>query len=524
MRTFRFLEDNLLPLDGLGTSVHRAAERNLSKSAGDRPWAVARSLLNSVPSARPGFHPAASRDPLAAETSGVSANRVSLRHSSAVSGWNTAEALRRISARLGAPVALLHRDRGRWRLIGDAGPVGIVGPPVNLSAEFRDAAGTMWTGLAVSGRDEWVLVVPGPKDQWETHPELTSILDAIAEELATMSRGDKAEYLARVGCRAYALGRRLTRIDTPPDMHKAIVGAMASAVGAQYGALAVFARREGALRISATYGYPSAIVEHIRILPGEGILGQVFASGRALLADPLTSPATLPQRRRYRTQSFIALPLASKGGVLAVVAVADPREADHFDRADVRALRLFAPPAVLALEREMRREEVAEVSEAAIIDYVTGLANRQYLETRLQAEMQRATRLRQPLAVMLIDVDDFKRVNDTFGHLEGDRVLRDIAAVLSENVRSFDVCTRYGGEEFAILMPGAEQRVAVQIAERVRRAVEHSCGDGQSGVRITVSAGVSLMGEGDSPQELLRRTDRALLSAKAGGKNAVRFE
>lgn len=524
MGTIRFLEDNLLPHDGLGTSTHGADDWNLSKKAGEPRWTVACSLLKAVPSARPGFHPAAGRDALAAQTTNVGASRVSLRRSSAVTGRNTSEALRRISSRLGAPVALLHKDRGRWRLIGDAGPVGISGPPVNLSAEFRDAAGNMWTGLAVSGRDEWVLVVPGPKGQWETHPELTAILDAIAEELATMSRGDKAEYLARVGCRAYALGRRLTRLDAVSEMHKAIVDAMASAVGAQYGALAVFARREGALRISATYGYPAAIVEHIRILPGEGILGQVFASGRALLSGPTTEHAPPPQRRRYRTQSFIAMPLASKGGVLAVVAVADPRDADHFDRADVRALRLFVPPAVLALERELRREEVAEVSEAAIIDYVTGLANRQYLETRLQAEMQRASRLQQPLAVMLIDVDDFKRVNDTYGHLEGDRVLRDIAGVLSENVRSFDVCTRYGGEEFAILMPGAEQRVAVQIAERVRHAVEQSCSDGQAGMRITVSAGVSLLGPGDSPQELLRRTDRALLSAKAGGKNAVRFE
>jgi diguanylate cyclase (GGDEF)-like protein len=125
---------------------------------------------------------------------------------------------------------------------------------------------------------------------------------------------------------------------------------------------------------------------------------------------------------------------------------------------------------------------------------------------------------------MMIDVDDFKRVNDTYGHLEGDRVLREIAEVLTENVRSFDICTRYGGEEFAILMPGAEQRVAIQIAERVRRAVEQSTGDVHGGVRITVSAGVALLGPGDTPQELLRRTDRALLRAKAEGKNAVRFE
>ena len=434
------------------------------------------------------------------------------------------DALRRISTRLGTSVALLHRDRGRWRLIGDAGPVGISGPPANLSAEFRDAAGAMWTGLAVMGREEWVLVVPGPRAQWESQPELPVILEAIAEELAAMSRGHRVDYLVRAGCRAYALGRRLARIDTPTDLHRTIVRSMTSAIGGQYGALAIFMRREGALRICATHGYPEAIVEHIRILPGEGIIGQVFASGQPFLAGPDAPSASLPQRRRYRTQSCVAVPLTSSIGVLGVVAVADPHDGDHFDRADLRALHLFVPPAVLALERDLHREEVAHVSAAGMIDYVTGLANRHYLETRLQTEMHRATRLRQPLGVMLIDVDDFKRVNDTYGHLEGDRVLREIADVLSENVRSFDICTRYGGEEFAILMPGAEQRVAIQIAERVRRAVEQSTGDAHNGVRITISAGVALLGAGDTPQELLRRTDRALLRAKAEGKNAVCFE
>ena len=140
--------------------------------------------------------------------------------------------------------------------------MGISDPPTTFSAEFRDAAGAMWTGLAVTGRDEWVLVVPGPKAQWESHPELPAILEAIAEELAAMSRGHKADYLIRAGCRAYALGRRLARIDTAADLHRTIVKAMTSAIDGQYGALAIFVRREGALRICATHGYPEAIVEH----------------------------------------------------------------------------------------------------------------------------------------------------------------------------------------------------------------------------------------------------------------------
>lgn len=338
-----------------------------------------------------------------------------------------------------------------------------------------------------------------------------------------MNGRNRSEYLRRAGYAAYVLGHRLTRTADPLRMYNMIVRAMATCVNGQFGALALFARNEGTLRINATFGYPDAIVDHLRVQPGEGILGQVFATGRPLLLGADNPAVVLPHRRRYRTQSCVVMPLKTQTSVLGVVAFSDPRDREHFDRDDMRALRLFMPPTILALERQLLRDEVAEVSRAAILDSVTGLANRQYLESRLRAEMHRAARLGQPLALMLVDVDNFKRVNDTWGHLEGDRVLRDISLLLSEHVRMFDVCTRYGGEEFAILMPGAEQAVAIQVAERVRKAVEQAYGEGRSGVQITLSAGVALLTADDTEDALLGRADQGLLLAKAEGKNAVRF-
>lgn len=338
-----------------------------------------------------------------------------------------------------------------------------------------------------------------------------------------MNRADTSDHLRRAGYAAYVLGHRLTRTPDPVRMYKMIVRAMATWVNGQFGALALFTRQEGTLRITATFGYPDAIVEHIRVQPGEGILGQVFATGRPLLLGGDNPVVALPHRRRYRTQSCLVLPLKTQTSVLGVVAIADPCDGEHFDRDDMRALRLFLPPAILALERQLLREEIVEVSQAAIRDSVTGLANRQYLDSRLRTEMHRAVRLGQPLALMLVDIDNFKAVNDTWGHLEGDRVLRDIAILLSEHVRMFDVCTRYGGEEFAILMPGAEQAVAIQVAERVRKAVEQAYGEGRSGVHITLSAGVALLTASDTGDRLVGRADQALLQAKAEGKNAVRF-
>ena len=92
----------------------------------------------------------------------------------------------------------------------------------------------------------------------------------------------------------------------------------------------------------------------------------------------------------------------------------------------------------------------------------------------------------------MVDIDDFKRINDTLGHLEGDRALRDVANLLRRGVRIFDLCARYGGEEFAILMPGATRHVAVQVAERIRRVVHERSAKG--GAAMTVSIGVGLLG------------------------------
>jgi diguanylate cyclase (GGDEF)-like protein len=424
---------------------------------------------------------------------------------------------------MGVAAAVLQRDRGRWRLVGDAGRCAGAARPLNPVAGLSDADGVAWTGVAMGAAGEWVVVVPGSQADWTARPDLEEILGDVAQELSSVSRLESSEYLRRAGTGAYRLGHRLARISDAGRMHEAIIRAMTSCVDAHSGALALFARHEGALRIAATCGYPHAIVEHIRVQPGEGILGQVFATGRPILIGGDAPDVALPHRRRYRTQSCIVVPLKTSTEVFAVAAVSDPRAGEYFEPIDLRALRLFGPPAVLALQRERLREDIAEVTRSAVIDPVTGLANRQYLQTRLDAEMQRAKRLRQSLAIMLVDVDDFKNVNDTWGHLEGDRVLRDIAALLAEHVRIFDVCTRYGGEEFVILMPGADREMAVRVAERVRKAVELAYRDGRSGVHITLSAGVALLDPGDTPDTLLGRADQALLSAKGEGKNAVKF-
>jgi two-component system cell cycle response regulator len=156
-------------------------------------------------------------------------------------------------------------------------------------------------------------------------------------------------------------------------------------------------------------------------------------------------------------------------------------------------------------------------------DSLTGLWNRGAILDMLQNELARSQRSRQSMAVIMADLDHFKNVNDTYGHLVGDRVLRDSALSMQTAIRSYDSIGRYGGEEFLIVAPGCELAEAGQIAERLREAVANKTTKLDSGValEITTSLGVAATNGNLNSEELLRAADDALYEAKRRGRNAV---
>lgn len=155
-------------------------------------------------------------------------------------------------------------------------------------------------------------------------------------------------------------------------------------------------------------------------------------------------------------------------------------------------------------------------------DDLTGVLNRRYLDRRLADEVKRAQRASGELSTIVLDLDLFKSVNDRFGHLEGDRVLQAVARCVASSVRDIDVVTRFGGEEFAVILPGADAAVARAVAERVRRgveAIEHTTASSAQ-VRVTVSCGVATLIETiHTPAQLIAAADRRLLEAKRTGRN-----
>jgi diguanylate cyclase (GGDEF)-like protein len=164
-----------------------------------------------------------------------------------------------------------------------------------------------------------------------------------------------------------------------------------------------------------------------------------------------------------------------------------------------------------------------ELYRTAIVDGLTQIYNRRYLSEFLEREMLRAQRHGRPLALLLIDVDDFKTINDRFGHLGGDQVLREFAAVVGQQMRRESCFARYGGEEFAVVLPETGTQGAQLAAERVRGIVEaHSFHvDGHS-IALTVSIGIATLdADTESPLELFRRADERLYEAKNAGRNCV---
>ena len=175
-----------------------------------------------------------------------------------------------------------------------------------------------------------------------------------------------------------------------------------------------------------------------------------------------------------------------------------------------------------------RANVYAEALKHATMDALTGLNNRRQFEIRLKQEYASATRQKHPLCAMMIDIDFFKKINDTYGHAAGDKVLKTVAGVIKEQLREYDIPSRYGGEEFCILLPQTKVEEANIVAQRLRAAVEKTVIETydekiseNKKISVTISLGLTQLNEQDSAEDLYKRADKALYEAKERGRNRV---
>ncbi|MDX1623148.1 MAG: diguanylate cyclase [Gemmatimonadota bacterium] len=219
---------------------------------------------------------------------------------------------------------------------------------------------------------------------------------------------------------------------------------------------------------------------------------------------------------RARRSSILVTPILQDDEPRGVVFVRLEASRHEFSDHEIKFCRLMADAAGQALERA---EHYAEVAEAARRDGLTGLFNVRVFHRRLAEEVDRAGRTGAELSLVMVDVDYLKNVNDTYGHLAGDRVIRQMAEILQEEVRSIDTVARYGGEEFALLLPETGGDRALVVAERIRVLIEDTS---YEPVRepVTVSIGIAtLPDDATTPTELIHKADQALYASKNRGRN-----
>ena len=212
-----------------------------------------------------------------------------------------------------------------------------------------------------------------------------------------------------------------------------------------------------------------------------------------------------------------AFPLTSDGEITGCIVARSTL--DKLSKRDISYLEQLTRQSAITINRA---NTYSKVLQYATLDALTNLNNRRQFEVRLKQEIATTKRQKNPLCAMMIDIDFFKKVNDTYGHASGDAVLRTVASIIKEHLRESDIPSRYGGEEFAVLLPYTHIEEAKIVGERLRKAVETTpIPIDKKNINVTISMGLAEFDVKESGEELFKRADSALYEAKEGGRNRV---
>jgi diguanylate cyclase (GGDEF)-like protein len=308
----------------------------------------------------------------------------------------------------------------------------------------------------------------------------------------------------------------LQEIDAIADLIDAELGAL---ISYNHCRLFVLSARQRLVQVGSGVGDTLGFQPRV----GEGMTGWIALHGKSalvpnLLEDPrsMTIPGTTA-----RPESLIGAPLIYEGRVRGVITLTMLGVA-QFDENSLRLLEIIAAQAAIAIDRTRLYDELRT---EAVTDELTKLYNRRYLFERFKEERSRAIRNRHNLVALMLDIDRFKVVNDAHGHDAGDIVLRELAEICRALVRAEDIVTRYGGEEFCLLLPEIPLEDAKHVAERLRQTIaEHEMPPTAGIKHITVSLGMALLQPGDGDTELFTRADLAMYEVKKRGGDGVHVD
>ncbi|MEE2830512.1 MAG: GGDEF domain-containing protein, partial [Myxococcota bacterium] len=393
-------------------------------------------------------------------------------------------------------IVLREQEVGELRL--DGAPLPVDNPPT-LSAPLR--------GNGVQG--ELKVLASTPSLFLEDDGRM---LVTVADLLASVVRQ------ARLYSQVLETNARLARLD---DISRAInaqqtvdeiIEAAATGLGELVGADAfgLYILTEGIPSLLAWHGAPEVFPQSVEVT-GQG--------GRALLGRPGSQQLQLGSQVIDERIVLVELLRGARSSVLGIVALR-LREGQGEVPEELRPLiSAVAGHLAIAVDNARRLDEMRR---QATFDHLTGLAGKRHFANEMRREIDRARRESRPLAMLMLDADHFKELNDTHGHLAGDAVLKALASALRDGTRSIDVLGRLGGEELGVLLPGAELNIAQTVAERLRASIEALEVEWKGNpVKVTVSIGVAAWHSELEPDDLIEASDMAMYAAKGRGRNQV---
>lgn len=348
--------------------------------------------------------------------------------------------------------------------------------------------------------------------------QLATLMENRRLKQELLRRAEEMETFQKIG------GALQTCLD-PDALFPVILGEACNLTGAQKGSLMVARNGARELLVRAARGIHERIVGKLRVRSGEGVAGNVFATGEPVVVENVEADLRFRRKNRphYQTKSFVSFPILHGEQVIGVLNLSDKVSGDPFAEEDLRRLRAMTSQAVMAIERSSYFLQNRELRKISITDPLTGLLNRRYLQERLAEEVDRAKRHGHSLSLIMVDIDHFKAYNDANGHPAGDKALVLVGRSLRGSVRAIDVVSRFGGEEFAVILPETRPEEARDIAERIRKEVESFYFPGEESVpggRLTVSLGFAgFPQDATDLKSLIQRADQALYSAKDQGRN-----
>lgn len=325
----------------------------------------------------------------------------------------------------------------------------------------------------------------------------------------------------------YNISQAVNFIDDLKRLISVILDKAIDTVNAEKGSLMLYDQSDNTLQVKVVYGLKdkkheddinNGLVECQKIKPDVGIAGKVYTEKRSIITN---LGGRDPRFNQFdsdnNVSSLICVPLIAKGECIGIINITNKKNGKLFNKKDLEFIEALANQAAIAVDN-------AQLYELATKDGLTKLYIHRHFYFLLESEIKRVQRYHHVLSLIMLDIDDFKKVNDTYGHLVGDMVLKEIATTIQKTIRHVDIPARYGGEEFTIILPETAAINAVTIAERLRQKIGEIAVrvDENTIIRPTVSIGIAeYPNAADNIKDLIDYADKALYMSKENGKNCI---